>query len=216
MNDSAGVGLRERKRAQTAAAIHGAAIELVNEVGLDAATVDAISRRADVSTRTFFNYFPSKEDAILGIDEVAVSAEIDKVRDAGGDPLVATFDLIYALFEASGGSHSNRELKRSIARQYPQLMTRQMIRVAELEDRLTLIIADWLSVDARFADDDEATRLDEARVMLGICLSTVRVSMRKWATQSDGDPGTTSADTDPQRTYERAIETLRTVMEKLA
>lgn len=54
------LGLRQRKRAQTADAIHVAAAELALERGLDSATIEAITERADVSTRTFFNYFPTK------------------------------------------------------------------------------------------------------------------------------------------------------------
>ncbi|MFD1715214.1 TetR/AcrR family transcriptional regulator [Amnibacterium flavum] len=216
MNDSSGLGLRERKRAQTAEAIHIAAAELVLENGLDETTIDAISARADVSNRTFFNYFPSKEDAVLGIDEGAVAAELDKVHDTQEDPLAAVFDLIYAIFEASGGKQ-RKELSRAVIRKHPQLMTRQMARVADLEDRLSEIIAGWLRDDERFADDTDAERLEQARLILGICLSTVRISMRRWAGHDHSGSGAGSSDTpDPRKIYERAIATLRTVMEKLS
>ncbi len=224
MHESVEPGLRERKRAQTSEAIHVAAAELALERGLDATTIDAISERADVSTRTFFNYFPSKEDAVLGIDETAVSAELTRARDYDGDVLASTFDLIYALFEASGAGQKNRLLTQKVIRQHPQLMTRQMVRVAELEDRLSAIVADWLSRDEAFATDDEAERLEEARVILGICLATVRVGMRRWAMHTDGDPGAgdgastpspPGAPADPRQTYERAIASLKTVLEKL-
>ena len=39
---------------------------LAREGGLAAATVEAITERAGVSRRTFFNYYPTKEDALLG------------------------------------------------------------------------------------------------------------------------------------------------------
>ncbi|WP_440708901.1 TetR/AcrR family transcriptional regulator [Herbiconiux sp. YIM B11900] len=218
MQSSAEMGLRERKRAQTSEAIHVAAAELVLERGLEATTIDAVSERADVSPRTFFNYFSSKEDAVLGIDEIAVSAELDRERDYAGDPLAATFDLVYALFEASGGRHAKTALKREVLQKNPQLMTRQMVRVAELEGRLSGILAGWLADDPRFAGGSDAERLEEAQVILGICLATVRVSMRRWATQSDGDPGgaPTASAPDPRRSYEQAIASLRTVLEKLS
>jgi len=227
MHDSPEPGLRERKRAQTAEAIHVAAAELALERGLDATTIDAISERADVSTRTFFNYFSSKEDAVLGIDETAVSLELERVRDYEGDVLASTFDLIYALFEASGGGQKNKALTRAVIKKHPQLMTRQMVRVAELEDRLSAIVAGWLSSEAAFAADSDEARLDEARVILGICLATVRVSMKRWAMHGDADPGATGAASapspspsgapaDPRQTYERAIASLKTVLEKLS
>ncbi|TFC30462.1 TetR/AcrR family transcriptional regulator [Cryobacterium sp. MDB1-18-2] len=213
MNNSSGLGLRERKRARTSEVIHIAAAELALERGLDAATIEMISDRAGVSTRTFFNYFPTKEDAVLGIDEVAVSAELDRVRGCDEDVFLALFDLITALFEATGGGIKS-DLKRDVIRKYPQLMTRQMVRVAELEDRLSAIIAGWLTKDARFAEQSEAEHLDEARIILGVSLATVRITMKKWA--SDPDPTTgPPASAAPRETYERAIATLRTVLEKL-
>src|SRR3954462_15856175 len=61
-------GLRERKKQATRLAIHEAALRLVSEHGLDRVSVDDIAERADVSPRTFFNYFPAKDDAVLGLD----------------------------------------------------------------------------------------------------------------------------------------------------
>lgn len=58
--------LRERKRRATMVAIEDAATTLVLEHGYDAVTVDHICVRADVSKRTFFNYVPTKEAAVVG------------------------------------------------------------------------------------------------------------------------------------------------------
>ena len=61
-------GLRERKKAATRHRLHGAALRLVAARGLDAVSVDDIAEAADVSPRTFFNYFPTKDDAVIGLD----------------------------------------------------------------------------------------------------------------------------------------------------
>lgn len=58
--------LRQRRRLQTARDIQLAAVTLALQHGLDCITTDAIAKEAAVSTRTFFNYYPNKEAAILG------------------------------------------------------------------------------------------------------------------------------------------------------
>jgi AcrR family transcriptional regulator len=85
-------GLRERKKLETREAIHQAALRLVAENGVSATSVDAICSKAVVSSRTFFNYFPSKFAAIVGANSVEISSaqradfltgdgELDLVRD---------------------------------------------------------------------------------------------------------------------------------------
>ena len=68
--DAAPTGLREAKKARTRASLARAALQLVAEEGLHGTTVEAIAARADVSPRTFFNYFDSKDEAVvhLGAD----------------------------------------------------------------------------------------------------------------------------------------------------
>jgi AcrR family transcriptional regulator len=57
-------GLRDRKKRRTRQAIRAAAIELFTQQGVEATTVDQIATLAEISPRTFFNYFESKEQAV--------------------------------------------------------------------------------------------------------------------------------------------------------
>jgi AcrR family transcriptional regulator len=84
-------GLRERKKLATRLALHESALRLVAERGLDAVSVDDIAERADVSPRTFFNYFASKVDAVVGLDPAAPRRSCDAFtrRPASETPVEA-------------------------------------------------------------------------------------------------------------------------------
>lgn len=73
-------GLRARKKAATRAALSDAALALALEHGVDAVTVEGIADAAGVSTRTFHNYFSSKEEAVLSHGERIAQQWADALR----------------------------------------------------------------------------------------------------------------------------------------
>jgi AcrR family transcriptional regulator len=85
-------GLRERKKRQTREAIARAAMKLFEQRGFDAVTVADIARAADVSEKTVFNYFPTKEDLVAhgGVERTKALIEAIRAR-APGTSIVELF-----------------------------------------------------------------------------------------------------------------------------
>jgi AcrR family transcriptional regulator len=67
------LGRRDRKKQATRQALRSAALRLVAERGFANVTIEDITEVADVAPRTFFNYFPSKESAVIGADPERVA-----------------------------------------------------------------------------------------------------------------------------------------------
>ena len=82
------IGLRERKKVATRAALGQAAWRLTIELGYEHARVEDIAAAAGVSARTFSNYFSSKEDALLSVGEDRGARMVAALRDRPeGEPL---------------------------------------------------------------------------------------------------------------------------------
>lgn len=73
-------GIRERKKRETRNRLAKAAVDIITEQGLDAATIAAISERADVSSRTFHNYFAHRDAAIMHFLEYMVDRSIEYIE----------------------------------------------------------------------------------------------------------------------------------------
>lgn len=141
--------LRERKKLATRAAIHEAALHLVDGQGLDATTIDQICQRAEVSTRTFFNYFPSKASAALGLPEEALPTLAAERFRSGDGQVVGDLCRLMADAFAAGGE-DRRRMKELVARR-PELQPAFGQWLGELRSELFDLVA------ARSRDRDEAS-----------------------------------------------------------
>lgn len=209
----AGETLRARKQRQTREAIHQAAVRRVLEEDIDQVTVAEISAEANVSTRTFFNYFPTKEDAILGLPvKLADDEDLESIfrRECSGGDLVADVSrLVRSVFAVTLDGSTVNQIREALVR-YPQLRRRQLERIGAMEQRIAQVVAKHVEEDDRFADGSLAVD-DAARMIVIVCSSAMRFALQN-STRNSAGPGVPG---DSEREFDEAVELLRKVIRKL-
>lgn len=178
-------GRRERKKLATRRAIRSAALRLALEHGVDHFTVEEISEVADVAPRTFFNYFASKEDALVGEDseDSAELREAIESRPASEAPL-RTLHIVLRerCVEHTAQSHRQEALSRQrLVRENPSLLPRQLAKFAALERTLTAAIAERAGADPE--------RELWPGLFAALSVTTMRVAMQRWSADASRSPG---------------------------
>lgn len=177
------MGLRERKKQATRRALRDAAVGLTLERGLEEVTVEEIAAAAEVSTRTFFNYFTTKEDALLG--DLPVGPDGDELRAfVDGRPTGEFAEDLVALLVASlvdiEDLESQREdmrLHHRLIEREPQLLPGLLARFHDVEVSLGEAVAERLGV----GPED-----DRPQLVAAVAMSVVRNTMRELHTAESG------------------------------
>ena len=122
---------RERRRAETTRTLVSLARRATASAGLNGFTIEELCEQAGISRRTFFNYFASKEDAVLGIplhvddDEANALFVGMRPRTAPGALSASLLTDLAALIEG-----------RWAALEFDQTSARELMAAAEREPRL--------------------------------------------------------------------------------
>lgn len=171
--DHAPAGLREIKKARTRASLARAALQLVAEDGLQATTVEAIAARADVSPRTFFNYFDSKDEAVvhLGTDRFRrlMSRLFADGGERSGNPVLQIRDVMLRfLGDTDPDAAADDELVRAALDRDPSLF-------GALHTSMAVVGAEFeAAIAARYSTVREQ---ELARVGLSVALGLTQTAM---------------------------------------
>ncbi len=208
-NDS----LRERKRAETWAALHDAAATLAfHHDSLHHVTVEAIAERAHVSTRTFFNYFASKEDAVLGIRQPSVGdAELAAFGSAADDDVLGSVGrLLFAVVRGSFEGSRSRSERVILMERHPELTRRQHAHINRVNEIVTGVVADWLAASPRWQATGDRPDPGEAAQMIVMVASAAMKFAIHQLTASSADP-----QLDDRVAIDHAISVLREVLRNI-
>jgi AcrR family transcriptional regulator len=169
---TAAPGLRERKRQQTRERLTRAAMALFLERGFEATTLDDIAAAADISRRSFFHYFASKEDVVFAWHEEITSALIAAVaaRPRDESMLAAAENAISAM--ARQIEPSEAIAMACLKRDNPALQARDQVKYEKLERAL----ADALAKRA-----GHKTEKLQARLVAMIATGAMRIGGELWA-----------------------------------
>ncbi|WP_223280920.1 TetR/AcrR family transcriptional regulator [Streptomyces antnestii] len=181
----AGSGLRERKKQRTRDALLRSALELFTTKGYDRTTVDEIAEAVDVSQRTFFRYFTSKEETAFAVQDMVESRFIAILRErpAAESPFEALRAAVLDAWDTLGESIEEVVPVELHMRTYqmiestPSLIAVHLRRSTEVEEEIARVIAEREGLDV---ETDP-----RPRVTVAAFSGVMRLAGRLWGAGED-------------------------------
>ncbi|MGD9792609.1 MAG: TetR family transcriptional regulator [Acidimicrobiia bacterium] len=165
--------LRQKHMEATRRRLRHAAMDLFSEHGFSATTVDDIAARADVSPRTFFRYFATKEAVLFEDADVRLSdvARLVAQRPADESPIDALLSALYQATDNVVSDPAYRRLLQRIAPDLPHLRAQRTATTDGLERDLLAALA------TRTGTSTDDLHL---RAVVAAVTACVDVAMRAW------------------------------------
>lgn len=174
-------GRRHRNKLATLNALREAALDLALEHGIDEITVTDIAAVAEVSRRTFFNYFATKEDALVGGNPEMTTVVHDAIieRPATETPLTAVHNGLIGTAETVVTPEMRRRIRcrHELLSAHPELLGHHLARYATFQELLRS------AINAR----DATTRTADPELLATVVTSTVRLCVQRWAAGTGPD-----------------------------
>jgi AcrR family transcriptional regulator len=176
-SDAEVISLRERKKASTRARLIEVAVELFVTKGFEATTVEEVAAACEVSPRTFFRYFATKEDLLFADPDERSAQILDVIarrprREAPIETLRAAMLELSDIYEAN---RPTLVMRRRVFQSTEALRGRQFERQTRGVHSLAVAIR---------GREPGLSEL-EARVIAGAATAAMRAAIETWL-DSDG------------------------------
>lgn len=180
-HDEVLLGRREYKKRETRRAIRAAALQLALDDGVENLTVEAIAQVAGISPRTFFNYFDSKEDALV-TQAAEGAAQVQRLlaqRPAEEPHLQALRKAILTsdYFGADSNDRAGFLARQRLTHKHSTLLAHHLGKIAEVERIFAAALGERMDVDPR--------RDMTPELVASIGVSVILVAFRRWVAQDD-------------------------------
>jgi AcrR family transcriptional regulator len=198
-------GLRERKKQRTREAIVVAALRLFEERGFDETTIADIAEAADIAPRTFFGYFPSKEDVVFADFPETLEGLSARLRDRAEDE--TAIDAIRAWIDGVLEDFDRRDererCRKRVIGESPALAAHNRALMGQVEE----LLAEHIAHDLGDRPDDVRPRMIASAVIGALTALDVKGT-------DDGDSPPTKEEAlamvdDALRFLQAGIEALR-------
>ncbi|MGW1836115.1 TetR/AcrR family transcriptional regulator [Streptomyces sp. NPDC002067] len=170
--------LRERKKLRTRQALVDTALELFTARDFTAVTLDEIVDAVEVSKRTFFRTFASKEDVALAPEKELWATYLTDIetRPLTGERLLSAYqDALFAALERMADGWERRFLaSRSLADRTPALTAHSLRHCAEVSAHVVDVVADRLA--------RQSPGRTELRLLLDLMLAAWHCALEAWTT----------------------------------
>ncbi|WP_253194925.1 TetR/AcrR family transcriptional regulator [Streptomyces sp. MP131-18] len=182
----AGLTLRERKKLRTRRALVEEALRLFTEQGFGETTLDELVDAVEISQRTFFRTFASKEDVALAPEKELWAAYVAGIEarppGPGRSPLASYQETLFAAVREMAEGWERRFLcSRALCERTPALLAHSLRHCAEVTDRVLHITAERRP--AAGGGRDQELRL---LLLLELMLAAWRWAVRQWAAAGQG------------------------------